>query len=90
MLRPLIVNTQINASARNRPKELQNQGATAPSLADGQFTVSRVIEPAEVAERGVRAIRDNSLYILTHVESREILRRRGERLDKAAARFATA
>ncbi len=90
VLCPMIVNTQINASERNRPKELRNEGANAPSLAEGQFTVSRVIEAPEAAERVVQAIRDNALYILTHVESREILRRRGERLDKAAARSATA
>ena len=90
VLCPMIVNTQINASERNRPKELRNEGATTPSLADGQFTVTRVIEPGEVAERVVRAIRDKSLYILTHAESREILSRRSERLDKAAARYATA
>ena len=84
----MIVNTQINASERNRPKELRNEAASAP--AEGQFTISRVIEPAEVAERVVRGIREKALYILTHVESREILRRRGERLDKAATHFATA
>jgi hypothetical protein len=38
----------------------------------------------------VRGIREKALYILTHVESREILRRRGERLYKAATHFATA
>jgi NAD(P)-dependent dehydrogenase (short-subunit alcohol dehydrogenase family) len=90
VLCPMIVNTQINASERNRPKELQNEGASMSSPADGQFTVSRVIEPNEVAERVVQGVRDKALYILTHVESREILRRRAERLDKAAARFATA
>jgi NAD(P)-dependent dehydrogenase (short-subunit alcohol dehydrogenase family) len=90
VLCPMIVNTQINASERNRPEELRNQGASEPSLGEGQFTVSRVIEAAEVAERVVQAIRDKALYILTHVESREILRRRGARLDAAAARSGTA
>ena len=45
---------------------------------------------AEVADRVVQAIRDKALYILTHVESRDILRRRAERLDKAAPALATA
>ena len=49
-----------------------------------------MIEPADVAERVVQAIREKSLYIFTHRESREIVRRRAERLDKAAARFGTA
>jgi NAD(P)-dependent dehydrogenase (short-subunit alcohol dehydrogenase family) len=90
VLCPMIVNTQINASERNRPKELRNEGASEPSLTEGQFTVSRVIEAPEVAERVVQAIRDKALHILTHVESRDILRRRGARLDAAAARSGTA
>ena len=90
VLCPMIVNTQIGDSERNRPKELRNPGAEKPSLGDAQYTVSRVIEPADVAERVVQAIREKSLYIFTHRESREIVRRRAERLDKAAARFGTA
>jgi len=90
VLCPMIVNTQINASERNRPQELRNEGAGESSPAEGQFTVSRVIEAPEVAERVVQGIRDKALYILTHVESRDILRRRAERLDKAAVRFGTA
>jgi NAD(P)-dependent dehydrogenase (short-subunit alcohol dehydrogenase family) len=90
VLCPMIVNTQINASDRNRPKELRNDGPDGSSPAEGQFTASRVIEAPEVAERVVQAIRDKALYILTHVESRDILRRRAERLDKAAARSGTA
>ena len=49
-----------------------------------------MIEAPDVADRVVQAIRDKALYILTHVESRDILRRRAERLDKAAARSGTA
>jgi short-subunit dehydrogenase len=90
VLCPMIVNTQINASDRNRPKELRNDGPDGSTPAEGQFTASRVIEAPEVAERVVQAIRDKALYILTHVESRDILRRRAERLDKAAARSGTA
>ena len=36
------------------------------------------------------AIRAKSLYILTHQESRDILRRHWQRLDQAAERFGTA
>ena len=38
----------------------------------------------------LHAIRENELYVLTHRESRDILRRRAERLDRAAAKLATA
>ncbi len=90
VLCPMIVRTQINESERTRPAELRNPGASAPTLESAEYSVTRVIEPGEVAERVVRAIREKSLYILTHKESREILRRRSERLDKAAEKFGTA
>jgi len=90
VLCPMIVKTQINQSERNRPKDLQNPGAAEPTLTDAQYTVSRVIEAEDVAERVVAAIRAKSLYILTHKESRDILRRHWERQDKAAERFGTA
>ena len=35
VLCPMIVNTQINSSERNRPKELQDPGANKVSLSDG-------------------------------------------------------
>ena len=76
--------------SRNSLNTSQLPGAEKPSLGDAQYTVSRVIEAADVAERVVQAIREKSLYIFTHRESREIVRRRAERLDKAAARFGTA
>jgi NAD(P)-dependent dehydrogenase (short-subunit alcohol dehydrogenase family) len=90
VLCPMIVNTQIGTSERNRPRELQNSDSAPASLEAAQYTVARVIEPEEVAERVVQAIREKSLYILTHAESRDILRRRAQRLEKAAERFATA
>jgi NAD(P)-dependent dehydrogenase (short-subunit alcohol dehydrogenase family) len=88
VLCPMIVNTAINQSERNRPAELRNPGDPPP--AGPQATYERVIEPPEVAARVVRAIRDQDLYILTHRESRDILRRRAERLTKAAEKYATA
>ncbi len=90
VLCPMIVNTQINSSERNRPKELQDPAASKASVSDVAMTVSRVIEPAEVAERVVAAIRAKSLYILTHQESRDILKHRAARLDRAAERYGTA
>jgi NAD(P)-dependent dehydrogenase (short-subunit alcohol dehydrogenase family) len=90
VLCPMIVKTQINSSERNRPAELSNPGQTEPTLESMQTTVSRVIQPEEVADRVVRAIREKSLFILTHKESREIIRRRAERLDAAAAKYGTA
>ena len=41
-----------------------------------------MIEPEDVARRVVRAIERGDLYVLTHPEQREILRRRAERLER--------
>ncbi|MGH7860109.1 MAG: SDR family NAD(P)-dependent oxidoreductase [Candidatus Binatia bacterium] len=91
VLCPMIVRTRINEAERTRPTALRNpQAGASPELSDAHYTFARVIEPPEVAERVVRAIRENSPYILTHRESRDILRRRAERLMKAAEDFATA
>ncbi|MGH7821698.1 MAG: SDR family NAD(P)-dependent oxidoreductase, partial [Candidatus Binatia bacterium] len=91
VLCPMIVRTRINESERTRPTALRNpQAGASPALADAHYTFARVIEPSEVAERVVRAIRENLPYILTHRESRDILRRRAERLMKAAEELATA
>jgi hypothetical protein len=40
------------------------------------------IPPDEVARRVVRGIERKDLYIFTHPEQREILRRRAERQDR--------
>jgi hypothetical protein len=49
----------------------------APAMRGG------VVDPDAVARRVVRAIERKSLYVLTHPEQREILRRRAARLDAA-------
>ena len=43
--------------------------------------VGKIISAEEVAQRALRGIERNDLYILTHFEQREILRRRAARLD---------
>ncbi len=81
VLCPMVVDTNINAnSLRVRPAHLRNaqEGPTPP---DGTF-VGGVLSPAEVARRTLRGIERGSLYILTHPEQRELLRRRAERLDR--------
>ena len=81
VLCPMIVQTQINQnSVRMRPEHLRSGDEPAPS---GDVSmVGGVIPPEAVAERVVRGIENRSLYILTHPEQREILRRRASRLDQ--------
>ena len=82
VLCPMIVQTSINEnSVRNRPAALRNPGEE-PIIPDNAAMVGSVIPPDEVARRVVRAIDRRDLYILTHPEQREILKRRWMRQDR--------
>jgi NAD(P)-dependent dehydrogenase (short-subunit alcohol dehydrogenase family) len=81
VLCPMIVDTNINEnSVRMRPKDLRNPGdeVILPPAAEMK---GGVIKPDEVARRVARAIDRGDLYILTHPEQREFLRRRASKLD---------
>ena len=81
VLCPMIVQTSINEnSVRNRPAALRNPGPEIVPTADAM--AGSVIPAEEVARRVVRAIERKDLYILTHPEQREILRRRAARQDR--------
>ncbi len=81
VLCPMIVATRINEnSERLRPSSLKPSTSPPPPLPQGAMQGS-VKDPAEVAQRVVRAIERNQLYVLTHEEQREILRRRAARLE---------
>jgi len=82
VLCPMIVQTNINEnSVRNRPAAFHNPG-TDPVVPDAAAMVGSVIPPDEVARRVVRGIERRDLYIFTHPEQREILRRRCARQDR--------
>jgi len=84
VLCPMIVDTGINENTlRMRPRDLRN-----PGMEDEEFVPppagsmkGGVIKPEEVGRRVARAIDRKDLYILTHPEQREFLRRRAARLD---------
>lgn len=81
VLCPMIVATGINEnSVRLRPPELRNPGE-AVSLPSATEMKGGTIAPEEVARRVVRGIDRKDLYILTHPEQREFLRRRADKLD---------
>ncbi len=82
VLCPMIVQTDINQnSIRNRPASLRNPGAE-PVVPDNAVMAGSVIAPEEVARRVVRAIERKDLYIFTHAEQREFLKRRWMRQDR--------
>ncbi len=84
VLCPMIVQTGIvENSLRVRGKEAP---AAAPVSQPPAGAMQGGVIPAEqVAGRVVRAIERNELYVLTHPEQREFLRRRAERLDACFA-----
>lgn len=84
VLAPMRVVTNIEYSKRNRPAEFG--GAVHESVYSEevrQQLSGREIPVEPVAEQVVDAIRRNVLYIHTHQEARQFVRRRWERIDAA-------
>jgi NAD(P)-dependent dehydrogenase (short-subunit alcohol dehydrogenase family) len=86
VLCPMRVRTQIDDSGRNRQAAYGGPDAQHyPKIEEGQMA-GRVIGVEEVAALVVDGIRRNRLYLLPHAESREMIRRRFERIDRAFER----
>jgi NAD(P)-dependent dehydrogenase (short-subunit alcohol dehydrogenase family) len=81
VLCPMGVSTNIRASDRNRPPELRNETSAGPGRA--VELIGRYLPPEHVAERVLRAIYANRLYVITHEEGLTPLRRRFERMAQA-------
>src|SRR6059036_874129 len=80
VLCPMGVATAIRDSDRNRPAHLKNPERRS----GGEITlIGRTLTPEQVAERVRGAIVANRLYIITHAESLEPLRRRFQRMERA-------
>ena len=78
VLCPMMVTTNIGA---NSARTLGRATPTTDDVPAEGAMKGGFIEPEEVGDRVVRGIERGSLYILTHPEQREILRRRWERQD---------
>jgi short-subunit dehydrogenase len=84
VLCPMILSTNINRSERNRPTELGGPTASRPQSADAQQNMrGRTLSPELAAEKVVNAVKKDELYIHTHEEARDFIRRRFERIDRA-------
>jgi len=81
VLCPMGVNTRIRQSERNRPATLRN--ATAAREGTAVELIGRYLPPEHVAERVLRAIYANRLYVITHEEGLTPLKRRFERMAQA-------
>ena len=80
VLCPMGVATRIRASERNRPDALRNPSAATPEPVE---LMGRTLAPDTVAAMTVAAIREDRLYVITHDEGLEPLRRRFERLEQS-------
>lgn len=80
VLCPMGVTTRIRQSARNRPPALRNPAAEPGGEVE---LIGRYLSPEHVADRVLAAILANRLYVITHREGLEPLRRRFVRMEQA-------
>jgi short-subunit dehydrogenase len=87
VLCPMRVATDIVNSGRNRPADLGGPWRPLPEeaaiLVSPNGLAGRVLPVEGVAEQVVAAIGTDRLYIVPHDESREMVRRRFERIDRS-------
>jgi NAD(P)-dependent dehydrogenase (short-subunit alcohol dehydrogenase family) len=91
VLCPMRVETNIDASERNRPEELGGPEATpklpaavTEAAAAQADLAGRVLPVEDVAADVVRAVQEGRLYILPHEESLPPVRRRFDRIERDA------
>jgi len=82
VLCPMGVQTRIRESERHRPAALRNAEGPAGSEVE---LIGRYLAPESVADLVLDAIRRNELYVITHDEGLEPLRRRFERMQQSMA-----
>lgn len=80
VLCPMGVATRIRQSDRNRPASLRNETPRAGAPGD---LIGRTLTPDAVAAMVLSAIRSGELYVITHEEGLEPLRRRFQRMERA-------
>jgi NAD(P)-dependent dehydrogenase (short-subunit alcohol dehydrogenase family) len=81
---PMGVATRIRQAGRNRPAALRN---TPKAGGAGEITlIGRTLDPEDVAAQTLAAVRAGELYVITHEEALEALRRRFRRLENATQR----
>ncbi|MBI4636408.1 MAG: SDR family NAD(P)-dependent oxidoreductase [Candidatus Rokubacteria bacterium] len=83
VLCPMGVATRIRSSERNRPAHLRNP---TERRAEPVELMGRTLEPEAVAAMALAAIRENRLYVVTHEEGLDAIRRRFQRIEQAVPR----
>ena len=80
VLCPMGVETRIRESERSRPAALRNEPGTAGAAVE---LIGRYLAPDTVAGMVLDAIRRGELYVITHDEGLEPLRRRFDRMQQS-------
>jgi NAD(P)-dependent dehydrogenase (short-subunit alcohol dehydrogenase family) len=80
VLCPMGVETRIRESERSRPATLRNEAGTAAAAVE---LIGRYLPPDTVAAMVLDAVRRGELYVITHDEGLEPLRRRFERMQQS-------
>jgi NAD(P)-dependent dehydrogenase (short-subunit alcohol dehydrogenase family) len=81
VLCPMIVQTNLGENTQRLRQGVRHVASPPPTPPAADTMVGGVKQPDEVAARVARAIESNQLYVLTHDEQREILRRRAARFE---------
>ena len=83
VLCPGPVRSRIVESERNRPERLWNDGTPAAGLVENDQSsdlLAGAMDPAHVAELVVQSIQTNRFWIITHEETKEVVRQRAAAL----------
>ena len=83
VLCPGPVRSRIVESERNRPESLWNDGTPAAGLVENDQSsdlLAGAMDPAHVAELVVQSIQTNRFWIITHEETKEVVRQRAAAL----------
>jgi NAD(P)-dependent dehydrogenase (short-subunit alcohol dehydrogenase family) len=84
VLCPMRVTSRIDFSFRNRPDELGGPAANRTYTDEERAALQgRELSAAQVADLVVDAMREDRLYVHTHREARQYVKRRWERMDAA-------
>ncbi len=83
VLCPMRLATNIDASGRNRQDGYGGPESQAYPEVDEEEMAGDMLSAEDAAELVLQGIRENKLYLFTHDDSREFIRRRFERMDRA-------
>ena len=82
VLCPMRLATNIDASGRNRQNDYGGPESQAYPEVDEEEMAGDMLGPDVAADLVLKGIRENQLYLFTHPESRDFIRRRFERMDR--------